>query len=332
MENTVWKNKYEIIRSLRKREENENIRLKYNHYTSLEVLFNILDGDSFWASNVRFSNDEMEEKVLKLDDQYMRDDYIICFSNDDDILSQWRGYCNNGGAAIEMELRSPSKYSVLHADYETSKKYLLYENSPLPVVYLNELDNAGNKRREIENIIKEKKESKITLPDILPYLKNGKFSEEKELRMVFSNIEGKLSKCIRFRTLSNGAKVPYIVVKSGNMGKMLGNCPMDISQYSVDRLRECSDNREIIWIEEGTDQENKYYDLMKKIDEAKKKFPELGDLAVYCRGHLPIKKIRVAPTYDKKRIAEQIKRFCMSKYWLRNVGVVISTIPYIRQY
>lgn len=51
---------------------------------------------------------------------------------------------------------------------------------------------------------------------------------------------------------------------------------------------------------------------------------------VFCKGRLPIKKITVAPTYDRERKADQIKRFCMSKYWLNHVKVEISKIPYIQ--
>lgn len=332
MNDTIWKAKTRIIQSARKNEGNDEIDYLYYHYTSLEVLFNILDDDSFWASNVRFSNDEMEERVIKLHNQTLRDDYIICFSSGDDMLSQWRGYCHNGGAAIEMEMRNPKEFSVLHADYDMSKKYRIYENTPLPVVYLKDLKNSYTKRKEIENLIDADGFEDISLEDMLPYLKNGKFSEEKELRMVFSNINGDLSKCIRFRTLTNGVKVPFIVVKSGNMGKMLGNCTMNINKYTDEYLDKCAREDKVIWVDEGTNQEKKYYELMKKIDECKNRNSELRKIKVYCKGHLPIKQIIVAPTYDKNRIAEQVKRFCMSKYWLQNVEVKISEIPYIKQY
>ena len=38
----------------------------------------------------------------------------------------------------------------------------------------------------------------------------------------------------------------------------------------------------------------------------------------------------MAPTDDKDRIAEQVERFCKSKYWLRNVTVLKSEIPHIK--
>lgn len=80
----------------------EKEHFQFYHYTSLPVLFSILEGDAFWASNARFSNDAMEEKLLKSDYKLNRDDYAICFCSEDDILSQWRGYCHEGGASREI--------------------------------------------------------------------------------------------------------------------------------------------------------------------------------------------------------------------------------------
>ena len=157
------------------------------------------------------------------------------------------------------------------------------------------------------------------------------FYEEKESRVVFSNIAGKLSKCIRFRTLKDGVKVPYMVIKSGNVGKMFGNCLTDIKEFKdFKKLEQYSLSKEAIWIDEGFDQEEKYYEVMECVNEYEKKNESGFPINVFCRGHLPIESITVAPTYDRERKTEQIKRFCMSKYWLRNVDVRPSEIPYIR--
>ena len=52
-------------------------------------------------------------------------------------------------------------------------------------------------------------------------------------------------------------------------------------------------------------------------------------LRIRCEGHLPIRQIMVAPTYNRDRLVEKIKRYCWSNYWLRDVDVVASQIPYI---
>lgn len=329
---TTYDKRYKVIKKYTKRLDGENLLTgRFIHYTSIDSVFAILDGDSFWAANVRFSNDAMEERMLKLDGMEDRDDYIVCFCTQEDILSQWRGYCHNGGAAIQLNLNYTQEYSILHADYDSSGNFVLYDNTPLPVIYLNPDDHSS----QVKGFLKSDINScgyvnDILLEDMLPYFKNGHFKEEREARMVFSNTEGTLSKCIRFRTLLDGVKVPYIVVKYGNMGKMKGACNTDISQYNDQRIEMLSKNREPIWIDEGYDQESKYYEMVKRVEDFRKGKGWTKPISILCKGKLPVVKIIVAPTYDRERKAEQIRRFCQSKYWLKNVRVEVSDIPYIQ--
>jgi len=333
MDNTLWMKKWEVIKQMSNDHapETECNYHAFWHYTSFSVLFSILGGDEFWASNVRFSNDEMEERMMELDDLERRDDYIICFCAKDDMLSQWRGYCHNGGAAIKLYLNYDQKYSVLHSDFDTSGRYEVYENTPLPVVYLKPEVSPESRRKQVERAIAKKAYSNdIKVEDMLPYMKNWYFSEEKELRMVFSNINGSLSKCIRFRTLPDGVKVPYIVVRHGIVGKMKGNCSTDLAQLDDDYLRNLMEDNMPVWIEEGADQEAKYYEAVERAEAFNKRENPANPIRVFCRGKLPVEEITVAPTYDRERKVEQIKRFCMSKYWLKNVKVKASKIPYIQ--
>lgn len=333
MEETIWKKKWDIIKTIEKKyaSDVQNDYSSFWHYTSLPVLFNILEGNEFWASNVRFSNDSMEEKMLELENLDLRDDYILCFCEKGDMLSQWRGYCHNGGAAIKLHFIFPQSYSILYSDFDTSGKYIVYENTPIPVVYLDPKVPAISRKRDIEKVIKHSGyDADIKAEDILPYMKNGYFFEEKESRFVFSNINGSLSKCIRFRTLEDGVKVPYIVIKHGVIGKMKGNSATDVTKFDDAFIADAINNKLPIWIEEGTDQEEKYYETIRRIEEYRKRNNEYKTVNVFCKGKLPIEEIVVAPTYARERKAEQIKRFCMSKYWLRKVKVRVSEIPYIQ--
>lgn len=333
MPKTLWDKKWYIIKRVVEKIAPETECSHYNfwHYTSLPVLFSILEGNEFWASNVRFSNDAMEERMLKLDNTDSRDDYIVCFCAKDDMLSQWRGYCHNGGAAIKLNFNYPQDYSILHSDFETSGEYEVYENVPLPVVYLSPDVQAKRRRIQVKNVIDISGYSNdIKLEDILPYMKNGYFFEEKESRLVFSNINGSLSKCIRFRTLEDGVKVPYIVIRHGIVGKMKGNCSTDVTRFDDAYIEEKVEEDIPIWIEEGADQEVKYYEVIKRVEEYTKKAKPFRSVKVFCKGKLPVEEITVAPTYDRERKAEQIRRFCMSKYWLKNVKVKVSEIPYIQ--
>lgn len=155
------------------------------------------------------------------------------------------------------------------------------------------------------------------------------FYEEKESRLVFANIKGNLSECIRFRKLGNGVKVPYMIVKSGDIGKMNRRKTMDVSSYTDEDILQKLEDQGEIWLEEGLNQERKYFELLNRIQKLKAMYSLKGNVDVYCKGHLPVKEIIVAPTYDRERIAEQVERFCKSKYWLSNVSVKQSKIPYI---
>src|SRR6202035_5832544 len=103
----------------------------YGHYTTAKGLQEIIGHEEFWATNIKFLNDEhefqhaldlikeiisqsnvatnsrlsfteyLEEIRSKLDtlDSYSAESvFTLLFSQQTDLLSQWRGYCpdNNG--------------------------------------------------------------------------------------------------------------------------------------------------------------------------------------------------------------------------------------------
>lgn len=320
--------------------ESQRIGRNFFHYTPLSNLFNILEGDSLWVSNMRFSNDSSEGTVLKDKGFTELDNYIACFCDQSDQLSQWRGYCPNGGASIELALNKIHAFSILHADYDTSKKFELYFNTPLPVMYVK--NDESNLERALDAIEKtnvyevsegKNKYAPAELRDIIPYLKNDKFNEEREARLAFINWDGSLYDCIRFRTLENNVKTPYMVVKMDNIGENATRCSFDVSSIDdayFDKMED--EGQEEIWIPEGSNQENIFNEVNKKVQEynkSKMKDFSRADIHIFCKGHLPIKKITISPMYGQQRIKEQVKRYCYSKYWLRNVEVVCSEIPYV---
>lgn len=322
-----WGNRLDFIDAAAKELGVEVSRNRFCHYTSIPVLFNILEGDECWISNARFSNDASEEKLLG-DVGYMRDDYIMCCCDCDDQLSQWRGYCHNGGASIEFYFDEPMPYSILWSDYDHPTDYELYENRPLPVIYFPCSPTPTDVKDFIYFINGWKSKAPVKLEDVWPYIKNGAFSEERELRMVFSNIDGKLDKCVRFRTLSNGVKVPYMVIKCGDIGKMLGKCRTNVNKIDDTYLKKLYDQNKPLWIEEGSNQNEVYKSVKKKVDDFMK--DKNGKIRIFCRGHFPIMQIRVAPSDNQNRLVEQIKRFCRGKYWLQDVEVLTSEIPYVQ--
>ena len=309
------------------------------HYTSLPVLFSILENDAVWVSSTRFSNDSSEEFLMKnkefTDLDSMRDSFIMCFSNKADCLSQWRGYCFGGGAAIEFDVKQPQLYSVLHADYDVSHRYELELNAPLSVLYVNHEQSSTNANSLAEQLRKDS-ENKLYAPwgvgDVIPFFKNEAFVEESEWRLMFGNKQGEFSKCVRFRTQNDGVKVPYMVVKSGDVGRIYSRCEFPPEEYNQSKLDELRENKiTTVRIPQGNDQEAVYYKVEQAVNKYNKDKGLKGNyrIRIYCEGHLPIRRIIVAPTYNRERIAEKIKRYCWSNYWLRDIDVVYSRIPYI---
>jgi hypothetical protein len=75
-----------------------------------------------------------------------------------------------------------------------------------------------------------------------------------------------------------------------------------------------------------------YFEMRKFIDKKTKEEIEedITRKPVICDGYLPIRSIKIAPMIDRKRIVEQVKRFCQSKYWLMDVEVSHPIFPMCR--
>jgi hypothetical protein len=125
--------------------------------------------------------------------------------------------------------------------------------------------------------------------------------------------------------------IPYIVIRHGNLGKQKSTCDFDTSYDAILREIKINDSIYPIKIPQGSNQESIFYKVNTIINEWHKKRPNpyLPKPWLLCEGHLPIKSIRVGPTYDRERFSEQIKHYCSSKYWLQNVTVTCSNIPFI---
>ena len=51
-------------------------------------------------------------------------------------------------------------------------------------------------------------------------------------------------------------------------------------------------------------------------------------IKVWCEGHLPIRSITVGPSKNQANIKEAISYYCKHTYWLRDVAVDVSAIPF----
>lgn len=49
---------------------------------------------------------------------------------------------------------------------------------------------------------------------------------------------------------------------------------------------------------------------------------------VWCEGHLPLRKITVGPCPNQNNVVEAIRHYCKHTYWLRDVEITASDIPF----
>jgi hypothetical protein len=183
------------------------------HYTDLGGLIGILSNDDLWLTNCRFSNDEGEmslgyaiakgviEDELRtapaenkdflqdlhdlLDANSPDDVYICCFCDEDNLLSQWRGYGANGtGVSIEIDAK---KFS-----------WATGPDMPLGVMRLWQVDydqekQKGMVRHAIQfglaapGDVKERAQMAAdAIKFFIPTFKDRDFREEREWRLIFT--------------------------------------------------------------------------------------------------------------------------------------------------
>jgi len=327
------KNYYTLCKELKlfilPREEDHEAKRLY-HYTSIEVFHNIIDNCEFWAHNTRFSNDYSEEKVVSEQilkkNNYTSDNYFICLCKKGDLLSQWRGYCSDGGVSIELSF--PEKiinFSILGNKNNHIPDVLNFYGSPLPVSYVIE-DNAELFPYKIEKNL-----------FFLPLFKIDYFNEEKEYRILFNNKEHFLDKYIFERKLENSTRVPFIKVKFNKVFDFQSTKKnFKSANQGYEKLIKKTKyvfGTHYLSIPENKQQESIFNTMSAKLEEYYKNEgipPEAkrNRITIICEGKPPITEIRIAPMSDQERVREQIEHICKTRYWLRNVPVVCSEIPY----
>jgi hypothetical protein len=75
---------------------------------------------------------------------------------------------------------------------------------------------------------------------------------------------------------------------------------------------------------QGDDQE----DIFNFLDKYLKKLKKRADYKIWCNGYPPIRRIIVERSSETAAIVESIKRYCSHIYWLKDVDVSASVIPY----
>ena len=280
---------------------------------------------------------------------------LSAVENDEQILINPDCQCKFANAITQLVNGTNEKYPPIFnysimASNEDVSKYILYPQYPFPVSYYqNEVDgssylSASNTyyKKLSSNICKTNSIfntdglEKINISHFAPYIKHKGFRQEQEARLAFINNDNMLSNCIRF---IGDNKVPYIVVKFGNSDSNL--CPCDLlkkydgktvdekAENFINSLGPLDKNPSVpIIIPQGYNQEEIFNAIEKKVIQYNSGKKSENRISIICQGHLPITKITLAPTNDRELQKKKLEIFCKSKYWLRNVEICTSDLPY----
>lgn len=218
------------------------------HYTSQRGLLGIVQNKSIWATDIQYLNDaaelrnaielardefrkrkELEPRESEMIDEFSKhfesglDEFLIycvcSFSEDGDLLSQWRSYCTEtGGYSIGFEptlltdLVKKQGFSLVKCIYDRTKQKNIIEE--LIDESINEFKHPteGIANMAVENFF-------VKLRRMCPVFKDPSFSEEREWRLVsnFPNLEAKFregkSMIIPYVEIKLAEKEEYIPIK-----------------------------------------------------------------------------------------------------------------------
>jgi hypothetical protein len=217
------------------------------HYTDLATALKIIEGQTLWASNINFLNDTTEfihgVKIIKemieeisteaskliltnvvkeIERIYKTDRYVVCFSKNGDLLSQWRGYANNG-KGVSIGFKQSGLRSCFHGLINT--KYILYDLDKQRQAIKYILEKGVSFFTERESMFdwtpyRYEQIAAVTIIEVLEIIissyKAIPFSEEIEYRVERSILDFRKEKelpDVKFRA-ANDRIVPYIELET----------------------------------------------------------------------------------------------------------------------
>ena len=132
---------------------------------------------------------------------------------------------------------------------------------------------------------------------------------------------------IRNRRHCLGCTIRY---RETHGGKYLAGHSVPCSWYAnQSRSRHWVDGRTCgIYISQG-ERQREIYEAVKEAVVPFRKKTEAGIVPkIWCDGHLPIRKLVVGPSRNQADLMESIRHYCDNTWWLNDVEVVCSSIPY----
>ena len=213
------------------------------HYTSHQGLYGIIKRRCFWLTQVGFLNDSseihhaiglMKSKIIETLSTETSPDkrtflehlleilnslnvtnfnvFVFSFSSNGNLLSQWRGYCHEGGYSIGFDYLDLEKLLTAGSPYEIPCEVelgeCLYKEEQHHNIISEILAKVLLKYQENINIVKDVYVDVVgdhfllPLLKLAPFMKNHHFEEEHEWRLVVTiNHKDKIqfregSKCI----------------------------------------------------------------------------------------------------------------------------------------
>lgn len=203
------------------------------HYCSLATFFNIIQNRSIWLSDVQKSNDSLElismrklfvsqmdkeinkkiiqynldmnwERAIQLYDlqkeaydeirKVISKHLVFCLSENGDLLSQWRGYADDGnGVAIGFKKNFLNKINELNTEqFPQRREYFQFDQVSYDESAANDfIENESGldmfsscKNTDEERLCLRNALSKVAI--VAPFHKTDAFSEEREWRMIIT--------------------------------------------------------------------------------------------------------------------------------------------------
>lgn len=364
------------------------------HYTTMETVWKILESGSMLARNIRFSNDSKEyllggekireyickksnnsndKKIEQCIQANIQNYYMICFCEKGDLLSQWRGYANDGVSLgmdfleEEGECTHSEMFTLLNNKENRgggSSVYGLCDEEkvhflqmPYQVFYI---DKENAKLKEAMNSFLDADLKTNLLFDLIPFIKDDGFDEEKEYRILFDASDMGGTQAENRVILSHkiwyiekeGRKIPNIAVELGNAKtkeekvqhvlfgnsvfaqvRKQGKDPTELEKILREQLAKenvtisVSEGKKHVYIGEGNNQEEMMRIVEDLLQENGVNIAYDKGIKIWCRGRLPIRKIIVGPGEQQKRTQESLQYFARNTFWLRYVDIENSKIP-----
>ncbi|MCS0326226.1 DUF2971 domain-containing protein [Vibrio sp. SCSIO 43086] len=185
---------------------------KLYHYTSADGLLGMMDGE-IWSSQIQYMNDNKEwehgfdlawpaikklqasrdRKIASIADNLimnvrpestMSRTFVFSLTEAPDLLSQWRGYCHDGGFCVgfdKSKIESTDSFRgfklkrCVYSDVEKNEVINSIIQKYVDKYYDIELDEVNRKKLIVE--------STAEFRELACYFKHSSFSEEKEWRL-----------------------------------------------------------------------------------------------------------------------------------------------------